>query len=115
MRYINVDKTLKRLPNDLPYKASVKRVLIQAPTEEVVSKDLFEQYKYERDVAIDQLQSYGVELGAKKELVEVRHGEWINIAFTQKFKCSLCGQEIYFGKDKYCNECGAQMDGGKQK
>ena len=31
-RYIDADKLLNRLPDDLPYKASVKRVLIQAPT-----------------------------------------------------------------------------------
>ena len=35
-RYIDADKLLHRLPNDLPYKASVKRALIQAPTADVV-------------------------------------------------------------------------------
>ena len=35
-RYIDADKLLASLPNDLPYKASVKRVLIQAPTADVV-------------------------------------------------------------------------------
>lgn len=34
-RYIDADKLLKNLPNDLPYKGSVKRVLIQAPTADV--------------------------------------------------------------------------------
>jgi DNA-directed RNA polymerase subunit RPC12/RpoP len=34
-RYIDADKLLNNLPNDLPYKASVKRVLIQAPTTDV--------------------------------------------------------------------------------
>ena len=33
---IDVDKTLQDLPDDLPYKASVKRVLIQAPEEDAV-------------------------------------------------------------------------------
>ena len=37
-RYIDADELLNRLPNDLPYKASVKRVLIQAPTADVVPK-----------------------------------------------------------------------------
>ena len=36
MRYIDADALLNNLPDDLPYKASVKRVLIQAPTEDVV-------------------------------------------------------------------------------
>jgi hypothetical protein len=35
-RYIDADALLKKLPNDLQYKASVKRVLIQAPTADVV-------------------------------------------------------------------------------
>ena len=35
-RYIDADKLMQCLPNDLPYKASVKRVLTQAPAEDVV-------------------------------------------------------------------------------
>ena len=35
-RYIDADKLLNSLPEDLPYKASVKRALIQAPTADVV-------------------------------------------------------------------------------
>lgn len=38
MRYIDADATLNRLPDDLPYKGSVKRVLIQAPTADVVPR-----------------------------------------------------------------------------
>ena len=34
-KYIDVDKVLQCLPNDLPYKASVKRVLTQAPAEDI--------------------------------------------------------------------------------
>ena len=45
------------------------------------------------------------------DVVEVQHGEWLNIIFTQRYRCSLCGNEIYFGKDKFCSECGAKMDG----
>lgn len=45
------------------------------------------------------------------EVVEVKQGEWLNIAFTQRYRCSLCGNETYFGKDKFCSECGAKMDG----
>lgn len=37
-RYIDADKLLRNLPDDLPYKASVKRVLIQAPKADVVPK-----------------------------------------------------------------------------
>lgn len=30
-RYIDADEVLRKLPDDLPYKASAKRVLMQAP------------------------------------------------------------------------------------
>ena len=45
------------------------------------------------------------------EVVEVKRGEWLNIVYTQRYRCSLCGNEIYFGKDKFCSECGAKMGG----
>ena len=45
------------------------------------------------------------------DVVEVKRGEWLNIIFTQRYRCSLCGNEIYFCKDKFCSECGAKMDG----
>lgn len=35
-RYIDADALLSRLPDDLPYKGSVKRVLLQAPTSDIV-------------------------------------------------------------------------------
>lgn len=35
-KYIDADALLERLPDDLPYKGSVKRVLMQAPTADVV-------------------------------------------------------------------------------
>jgi hypothetical protein len=38
-RYIDVDARLSKMPDDLPYKASVKRVLMQAPTADVVPID----------------------------------------------------------------------------
>ena len=41
-RYIDADALLQSLPDDLPYKASVKRVLIQARTADVVADTLME-------------------------------------------------------------------------
>ena len=41
-RYIDADELLNKLPNDLPYKASVKRVLMQAETVEV-AREIFEE------------------------------------------------------------------------
>lgn len=53
-RYIDANALLNRLPDDLPYKASVKRVLIQAPIADVapiadtvkkIQKMLYEKVK----------------------------------------------------------------------
>lgn len=49
------------------------------------------------------------------EVVEVKRGKWLNIIFTQRYICSLCDNEIYFGKDKFCSECGAKMDGASKE
>ena len=43
-KYVDVESLLARLPDDLPYKASVKRVLMQAPTVEVVRCKECEHY-----------------------------------------------------------------------
>lgn len=43
-RYIDVDALLSRLP-DVPYKGSVKRVLMQAPTEDVVPRTEVENWQ----------------------------------------------------------------------
>ena len=53
-RYIDADKLLNMLPDDLPYKASVKRVLIQAPTADVVPKSEVDNLKAE----IERLRKY---------------------------------------------------------
>ena len=48
------------------------------------------------------------------DVVEVKHGEWIYDHWCE-FKCSICGhwsQTEPRGKEKYCPNCGARMDGG---
>ena len=44
--YIDREAILKNLPDDLPYKASVKRVLIQAPAADVVEVVRCKECKY---------------------------------------------------------------------
>ena len=44
-RYADIDTILNELPDDLPYKASVKRVLMQAPEANVVPRFEAENYK----------------------------------------------------------------------
>ena len=47
------------------------------------------------------------------DVVEVRHGEWIYDHWCE-FKCSECGHFSKTeprGKENYCPNCGAKMDG----
>lgn len=86
VRYIDADKELQRLPNDLPYKSSVKRVLLQAEEADVVEVKHGEWEKRQK------LYGVGVE-----------------------YVCSVCEKGIrqYEGQP-ICSECGAKMDGGKR-
>ena len=52
-RYIDADALLSRLPDDLPYKASVKRVLIQAPEADVVEVVRCKDCEYWKDTSSD--------------------------------------------------------------
>lgn len=50
-QYVDIDELLRKLPDDLPYKASVKRVLMQAPAADVVPKseveNIFEEIEFD--------------------------------------------------------------------
>jgi hypothetical protein len=87
-KYVDVDKLWRKLPDDLPYKASVKRVLIQAPAADVVEVKRGHMIKVKdpvkEDVALD---------GA----------------------CSVCGAINWDYTDgeyfNYCPNCGAKWIG----
>ena len=91
----------------------------------VVSRGLYEQIKWERDIALEQLESYGVSLGSNAEVVKVVHGRWER---TDKYdedsdvRCSRCKMEFDYidgmcylveGVElpNYCPNCGADMRG----
>ena len=86
MRYIDADELLTRLPEDLPYKASVKRVLIQAPTADVVE----------------------VKHGEWREDTEYYDDGYSECNIRKVFCCSICGRTEK-RKEPYCN-CGAKMN-----
>ena len=66
--------------------------LIDAPTVDAVSRDVFDQVMWERDVAIEQLKSYGVSFGEKADVVKV-------------VRCKDCRHSDYIGHTLYCYEC----------
>ena len=49
------------------------------------------------------------------DVAPIKHGKWIYDCWCE-FKCSECGEHSnskpYKGKEKYCPNCGAKMDGG---
>ena len=90
--YIDREALLRRLPDDLPYKGSVKRVLMQAPTADVVE----------------------VRHG---EWIEKDDG-WDGVLYT----CSVCNCDWctidgtpFENNMRYCPECGAKMDGERRE
>ncbi|MCI5678697.1 MAG: hypothetical protein MR278_01740 [Bacteroidales bacterium] len=66
-----------------------------------VLSSVHEQVQWERDIAIDQIHSYGVEFGEKAEMQRVRNGKWIlkaykepsNYKWNVKAECSECCDE----------------------
>ena len=85
------------------------------PAADVVSSKTLNQVMWERDLAIEQLESYGVGLGQKADVAPVVHGKWIPVeayGIGNTAKCSECEKRQY-GYDgfKFCPNCGAKMDG----
>lgn len=89
-RYIDSDRTLKNLPDDLSYKASVKRVLMQAP-EADVAEVRHGEWKF-----VNQSTNY----------LEEPYGD--------TYACSNCNCEVDVSEMpyNYCPHCGAKMDKG---
>lgn len=59
------------------------------------------------------------------DVEEVRPGEWLPVQYTyfglKRYECSECKDDEYWQKrylehkEKYCPNCGAKMDGGKEE
>lgn len=80
------------------------KALEQKPSNDMVSRGLFEQIKWERDVAIEQLKELGYGLGEKPKM-----GYWIEGDMT-RWKCSNCGYGVLdWNNTPYCPNCGAMM------
>lgn len=79
-RYTDVDALLNELPDDLPYKASVKRVLIQAPDADVAPKSEVAALKIELEAMRTAANAYKMHYEKAKSEVERLHG--ILLQFT---------------------------------
>lgn len=129
-RYIDADALIERFKfkrdTDINRKkysgleSAISQVSKQ-PTADVVSKKAYEQVKWERDTAIEQLKSYGVGFCENADVVEVKHGGWVYWqpdGTNHLWRCSVCDGAIStpmkFVADhiKYCEHCGAKMKGG---
>ena len=82
-----------------------------------VSRAAFEQVRWEKDVAMQQLEELGVPFAAKVELYAkpIMHAHW-DMENLKRVMCSYCKNYPpydYFGRymlSKFCPHCGAQMD-----
>lgn len=48
------------------------------------------------------------------DVEEVKHGEWVKYK-PAHYECSMCGKKVGGNVSNYCPDCGAKMDGKKQK
>ena len=84
---------------------------------DVVPCSVYEQVKWERDVAMEQLEDAGIPFGGKADVAVVVHAKWIenrNVVVGRYFTCSNCGKDENHHtaiKGRYCWYCGAKMDG----
>ena len=69
------------------------------PAADVVSKGLYEQTKWERDVALAQLEEYGVSLGEKADVAEV-----VRCKDCKWYSELACGERELLGSQGWCNE-----------
>lgn len=75
---------------------------INAPTVDAVSRGVHDQVRWERDVAIEQLESYGISLGEKADVVKVvRCKDCKNVQKDEMFGGYWCNGTIVKG-DYFC-------------
>lgn len=97
--YIDREALLRVLPDDLPYKASVKRVLMQAPTADVVEVR-HGQWKLEHE-------TYGkmrCSICEKECPTERKPDPYEDYQMTD-----------FYITSPYCPQCGAKMDGERRE
>jgi hypothetical protein len=82
--------------------------------------------KQARQEGVDIVVDMCIKHAPTADVAEVRHGYWMkhrDDGDCEYIECSACGEEFYppnnefeFDKyPKYCQECGAKMDGGRKE
>ena len=66
---------------------------------------------------------YDIDHAPTVDAVPVRHGKWKEKTYemdvygqkvtTITYYCTVCGAEHSYGRENYCPNCGAKMDGGE--
>ena len=82
-------------PSDCDWMAFIDK----EPAVDVISKGLYEQIKWERDVALAQLEEYGVSLGEKADVAEV-----VRCKDCKWYSELACGERELLGSQGWCNE-----------
>lgn len=93
---------------------------LEQPSVEAFPKLYVDQLRWERDIALEQLNEIGCDLGMdmteikqKLESVPVVYGEWINEYINPYGHpchcCSVCGFHASYQDKNFCPDCGADM------
>lgn len=90
-RYIDADEAIKWQwygnSNSILYRQYAVEVLKNAPTVDMVSKELLDQIKWERDIALGQLEKLGISLGQEIDgvyLTKEEHDELLEYMWIYK-------------------------------
>lgn len=105
-RYIDADKLLHSLPDDLPYKASVKRVLMQADEADVVEVRHGEWI----EDGYNDIPCACSHCGAEAHYIST-FSETFDYDYDENLQPMGYEEEREYIKTPYCPHCGAKMDG----
>lgn len=79
--------------------------------------DSFDNCYYLYNSAVRETVRQALENAPVADVAPVVHGEWVYDHWCE-FKCSNCGtwsnSKPYKGKENFCPNCGAKMDGGNE-
>ena len=98
---------------------SLREVLEDCDTVDAVSRGVHDQVRWERDVAIEQLESYGISLGENADAVKVvrcKDCKWYQIRQwdngTPKYDCRKTHALLDVKQDDFCSYGERRTDNG---